>query len=181
MQYQSITELIDSGDEKFKLGLAWYIIHRYVGNRSDYHYIDLLKLSTEEIKRILDERYNYFLITGSDVDDLSSIDTRNDIKTIIKRLRLTIDCGNYTPDYSSPSMLIGDFMYRVLIEPDKYFTDKKPTRLGDRIGRAANRVIRNYQTGGLLYWDPSNQSPDACMHYVQSYHKAKGFKRTTGW
>lgn len=181
MQYQTITELIDSGDEKFKLGLAWYIIHRFVGNHGDYHYIELLKLPIEEIKKILDERYNYFLITGSDVDDLAAIDTRNDIKVIIKRMRLSVYSGTYKPDYSSPSMLIGDFMYNILIEPDKYFSDKKPTRLADRIGRAANRVIRNYQTGGFLFWDPSSQTPEACMQYIQSYHKSKGFKRTTGW
>ena len=179
-EYQSIVALIDSGDEKFKLGLAWYIIYELI-DQSDYHYIDLMKQSTDEIKRILDERYNSLLICGC-VKDTYTIQSRayNRMMSVLKKRRTDPIFNLYNTNYTSISSTIGDYMYHLLTNPDQYFRASKPTELADLIGRSANRVIRNFHQSGLLHLEQSDQ-PDACMHYVRSYHKAKGCKCSTGW
>lgn len=178
MEYQSIAELIDSGNEKFKLGLAWYVIYDMI-DRSDYHYIDLLKLPTEDIKRILDERYNYLLINGRSKDTYSIEGQAYDrFMLILKKLRTDqlIDMK-----YDSVSTIIGEYMYRLLINPDKYFRSSKPSELADLIGHSANRVLRNYHQGGILKYDPKLLTGEESMNYITNYHKIKGFKNTTGW
>ena len=178
MEYQTITELIDSGDEKFKLGLAWYVIYDMI-DRSDYHYIDLLKLPTGDIKRILDERYTYLLFNGRP-KDAYSIEGRayNRMMLIVKKRR-TEPLNDER--YDSISTIIGDYMYRLLINPDKYFRSSKPSELADLIGHSANRVVRNYHQGGILKYNPSLLTGEESMNYIKIYHKSKGFKYTTGW
>ena len=182
MQYQSIAELIDSGDEKFKIGLAWYVIYRIVDNKSDYHYIDLLELPTEDIKRILDEHYAYLLLDGKPPGyimpiDYATLTSYNQAMSIIKKRRTDFWVCREEHKSSSISFIIGDYMYRLLINPDKYFRSTKRSELADLIGHAANRVIRNYQTAKIL----KEVHSDNCMDYIKNYHKSKGFKRTTGW
>ena len=115
MEYQTITELIDSGDEKFKLGLAWYVIYDMI-DRSDYHYIDLMKLPTGDIKHILDERYTKLLLNGRSKDTYSIEGRAYDRMTLIvkkRRMEPLID-----EKYDSISTIIGDYMYRLLPYPD---------------------------------------------------------------
>ena len=178
MEYQTITELIESGNEKFKLGLAWYVIYDMIDS-SDYHYIDLLKLPIENIKHILDDRYNYLLINGRSKDNYS-IEARayDRFMLILKKLRTDhlIDMK-----YDSISAIIGEYMYRLLLNPDKYFRSSKPSELADLIGHSANRVIRNYHQGGILKYDPHLLTGEESINYITNYHKLKGFKNTTGW
>lgn len=179
--YQSIPELIDSGDVKFKLGLAWYVIYDMV-DISDYHYIDLLKLPTEEIKRILDERYNYLLLTSAVREDATPADqSYARLMLILKRFRAEVGSFVKSFRYSSPSEMIGNYMYHLLIHPDRYFKSSKPSALADLIGHSANRVIRNYHQCGILKYDPKLLQGEECMNYINNYHKLKGFRCTTGW
>lgn len=178
MEYQTITDLIDSGDEKFKLGLAWYVIYDMIDS-SDYHYIDLLKLPTDDIKRILDERYTKLLLNGRSKDTYSIEGRAYDRMMLIVKKRRTEPLID--EKYNSISSIIGDYMYRLLVNPDKYFRSSKPSELADLIGHSANRVIRNYHQGGILKYNQSLLTGEECMNYIANYHKSKGFKCTTGW
>ncbi len=188
MQYSSIEELIDSGDERFKLGLAWYVIYRINKKRQDdYAYgFQYLKLSIDEIKELLNERYNWLLLHGYKSCSCEPhryhafYETYSDLKLIINSLRK--EHSEYIPQltYNNIASTIGDYMYHLLVNPDKYFRSSEPSDLANLIGLAANRVIRNCFGNGIFKDNKPINLPH-CTDYVKTYHRSKGFRYTTGW
>ncbi len=183
MQFHSIEELIDSGDEKFKLGLAWYLIYREIFDGNDYAYSSMLKEdSAEEIKKKLDKVYVKFLLQGDlNKQDLGCSMTYDDITMILKHARRKGYFGRFGfrdngyAQYNSISEDIGNYMYTCLADPNTYL--KKNRKVSDIVDHAANRVIRNYHDAKLLKRDTSMD----CMKYISSYYALKEFDRESSW
>lgn len=184
---QTITKLIDEGSTKFKYGLLWYLMYSAF-ECSDYHYIDFLKLSENEIHDILkphvefanyvksnDFQYHYYyikdlkkfvgdkclFITVDSLKTKSSFNEEEKQDKILIMSRLKFDEVDY----------LSDIMYYLLTH-DTFHRMK----FMDTIYHAANRVIRNYSSAGLIKIDKS-----CCMTYIQCYRKEKRLKGECNW
>ena len=60
---------------------------------------------------------------------------------------------------------LSNAMYEILTNPDRFHRRK---RLFNIVCHAANRVIRNYDSAGLVKYNH-----DDCMHLIRSYYKSK--------
>ena len=184
---QSIVELIDQGSIKFKYGLLWYLIYRGIGNGSDYHYQDLLKLNESEIHDILKPRIELAQLGcsyGSNMEVLKQFLARHMFHSyhfmhigprfekdftdeekhdrILMESRMKFDLVDFLSDVLY-YLLTHDQHSRCQIMPIVY--------------HAANRVIRNYQAAKLI----PNSKDLNCMEYIRSYRMMKDLEGKCEW
>ena len=190
-----IVRVIDEGSKKFKYGLLWFLIHDLLGNRSDYHYQDLMKLSEKEIHNILKPNiewshyaeYSHNWHLYDNIARLRKFAIRNmchgDNFALIgptyphhlleseKDIEIT-DIDKEAHIIFDEVDFLADVMYCLL-------TDNRWARckIMETVHHAANRVIRNYQEAELIR---DNRDLD-CLTYVQSYYKRKGIKCKCIW
>lgn len=182
--YQNYFELIDSGSKKFKYGLVWYLIYELVDPDSeyghglfgsDYHYIDLLKLSEEEIKNKLEP-----ILDKTIVQKIMVNDPRIEC-CLVYRLIDDLRKLHFIPHFESNNLnsmtdWLSEIMYYILIHPEEF---KRRKSLMETVSHAANRVIRNYQGAKLVV--TSKEILDHCLEYVNLYYKYRGLKVHVDW
>lgn len=184
---KSIVELIDQGSIKFKYGLLWYLIYRGIGNGSDYHYQDLLKLNESEIHDILKphiELWQFYCSPHSNIEVLKQFLARHmfhsyHFKAIGPRFQ-----EDFTDEEKHDKILmesrmkfdsvdfLSDVLYYLLTH-DNY----SQCKIMSIVYHAANRVIRNYQAAELI---PDSKDLN-CMEYIRSYRMMKDLEGKCEW
>ena len=175
-----IVRTIDEGSKKFKYGLLWYLIYRLIGNGSDYHYQDLMKLTEKEIHDILKPYIEWSYYVEHGYDNITKLR-----KFITKYMYHKDSFHGIGPIYLDRSTkdeeshiifdevdFLSDVMYYLLTH-----NTWKNCQIMEYIHHAANRVIRNYQACKLIRYNEGL----SCMEYIQSYYKRKGISFKCIW
>lgn len=174
-RHNTVKELIDSGNIKFKYGLVWYLIYPIFENESDYHYQDLLPLSAEDIHKRLKEAYDKVLAHAI-FNGFSSRDhCTMYLPDMIAACKKDISFEMYVDGYENFDVIktLSEFMYMVLTCPHEYYRKQK---LFDIVCHAANRVCRNYHMIDWVQYDPEHCYEIINKYYYQEKFGAKNFK-----
>lgn len=180
--YSNYFELIDSGNQKFKYGLVWYLVYELVdpdvrfGFGSDYHYIDLLELSENEIKNKLEP-----IIDEAIINSLTCFKSR-ERHGLIYDLLDELHKLQFFPIFENKTKLIGmtdwlsEFMYHVLTQPENF---KHLKTLMEIVSHSANRVIRNFHAAKLVA--STEETKKHCLEYISLYYKHHGLRVRVDW
>lgn len=167
--------------------MLWYLFYDVIGNGSDYHYQDLLKLNESEIRDILKPRIElsqFYCPYHSYIETLKKFLAKYmfhmlHFKTLGPRFR-----DDFTDEETHNKILMEsrmkfdsvDFLSEVLyylLTHDNFHQCK----IMPIVYRAANRVIRNYQAAKLIH--VSNDLN--CLECVQSYRILKNLRGKCEW